>query len=75
MIKKKKKKFAYISLTRPWTTVKLHAHTHYAHMRGVRDEADFRCDYSWIEDLLLFRVRIIIAHQKLQRKNKTIINK
>lgn len=43
-------------------------------MRGVRDKADFRCDYGWIEDLLLFRIRIVIAHQKLQRKSKTIIN-
>lgn len=43
-------------------------------MRGVRDKADFCCDYSRIEDLLLFRIWVVIAHQKLQQKNKTIVN-
>lgn len=58
----------YISLTRPRTAVKLYAHTYCTHMRGVRDKADFCCDYSWIEDLLLLRVRIVVAHQKLQQR-------
>lgn len=64
---------AYISLTRPRTAIKLYAHTYCTHMRGVRDKADFCCDYSWIEDLLLLRMRIVIARQKLQQRTKQLL--
>lgn len=65
---KKKRIYPYISLTRPRTAVKLYAHTYCTHMRGIRDKTDFCCDYSWIEDLFLFRIWIVITHQELQQR-------
>jgi len=64
----------YISLTCPWTAIKLHAHAYYAHMRGVRDKADSCRNYRRIKDLLLFGVRIVIAYQELQRRSENVFS-